>query len=488
MRILFLDLDTLRADHLGGYGYHRDTSPNIDRIAADGVRFDNYYCSDAPCLPSRAALISGRFGIHTGVVGHGGTAADMRIEGARRGFCGGFRDQSLTGMLRRAGLRTVTVSPFAERHGAWWFYAGFTEMYNTGRGGGESAEHITPTVLDWIERNGAADDWFLHVNYWDPHTPYRAPADFGNPFADEPLPQWLTAEVFAKHRKAVGPHTAQEIMMYHNRPNPDCPRQPAELKDLGDLRRMIDGYDCGIRYMDSHIGRIFDALAAAGVTDDLAVIISADHGENQGELGIYGEHATADNPTCRVPLIVRWPGAKSARVDTGLHHNLDLAPTLADLLSQEPHAAWDGRSFAKAVTDGADRGKDYLVLSQCCHVCQRAVRFDDWIYIRTYHDGYHLFPDEMLYNLDDDPHEQHDLAAERRDLCDRAGGRLQEWHDEMMRTMPRGYSEDPMQTVLREGGPAHARGRLKQYCERLEATGRADAIPQLKHRHRREFE
>ena len=86
MRILFLDLDTLRPDHLGCYGYRRDTSPNIDRIAAGGTRFDNYYCSDAPCLPSRAALISGQFGIHSGVVGHGGTAADMRIVGAERGF------------------------------------------------------------------------------------------------------------------------------------------------------------------------------------------------------------------------------------------------------------------------------------------------------------------------------------------------------------------------------------------------------------------
>jgi len=57
-----------------------------------------------------------------------------------------------------------------------------------------------------------------------------------------------------------------------------------------------------------------------------------------------------------------------------------------------------------------------------------------------------------------------------------------------MRTMPRGYSEDSMQTVLREGGPAHARGQLRQYCERLEATGRADAIPELKRRHRQEFE
>ena len=74
MRIVFFDLDTLRPDHLGCYGYFRNTSPNIDSIAREGVRFDRYYCSDAPCLPSRSALQSGLFGIHNGAVGHGGTA------------------------------------------------------------------------------------------------------------------------------------------------------------------------------------------------------------------------------------------------------------------------------------------------------------------------------------------------------------------------------------------------------------------------------
>ena len=103
MRILFLDLDTLRPDHLGCYGYARRTSPHIDRIAAQGTRFDSYYCSDAPCLPSRAALMTGRFGIHSGVVGHGGTAADLRLEGASRRFRDMCDVANLPSVLRRAG-------------------------------------------------------------------------------------------------------------------------------------------------------------------------------------------------------------------------------------------------------------------------------------------------------------------------------------------------------------------------------------------------
>ncbi len=200
MRILYLDLDTLRPDHLGCYGYHRNTSPNIDAIAAQGVRFDGYHCSDAPCLPSRAALMTGRFGIHTGVVGHGGTAADMRLEGASRGFADRLRRESLPAVVRQAGLKPVLISPFAERHSAWWFYAGYTEMHNTGLGGMESAEHVTPTALDWIERNARQDNWFLHVNYWDPHTPYLAA-----------LHRRLQDEAIAGNRGQVGQRVAAGV-------------------------------------------------------------------------------------------------------------------------------------------------------------------------------------------------------------------------------------------------------------------------------------
>ena len=78
MRVLLFDIDTLRADHMGCYGYGRNTTPVMDEIAKEGVRFDDYYCPNAPCLPSRASMISGQYGIHNGIVGHGGTAADMR--------------------------------------------------------------------------------------------------------------------------------------------------------------------------------------------------------------------------------------------------------------------------------------------------------------------------------------------------------------------------------------------------------------------------
>ncbi len=488
MRILYIDIDSLRPDHLGCYGYHRNTSPHIDAIAREGVRFNNCHTSDAPCLPSRTALYTGMFGIHSGVVGHGGTAADLFIEGSDRSFRDRVEIQSLPSDLQYAGFHTAQISPFGQRHAARQFYAGFNEIHNTGQGGMESAEHVAPVVAKWLDDHAVEDNWFLHINYWDPHTPYRVPVAYGEPFAHDPLPDWLTEEVWKKHLQMVGPHKAQEISMYDDEPVSyygDCPRQPQALRTPAELRRMIDGYDTGVRYADDQIGKIVATLKAAGIYDDTAIIISADHGENLGELGLYGEHGTADAITCRVPLIIKWPGCRAGGTDDGLHYSLDLAPTVAELLDRPAQPVWDGASYAATLRTGADTGRDQLVLSQCAHVCQRSVRFREFLYIRTYHDGYHLFPREMIFDLVADPHEQYDLAPVRSDLCREGAARLLDWQDSMMATSI--TNVDPLWTVMREGGPFHARGQLKKYCTYLEKTGRAWAIPELRTRHPSEF-
>jgi len=480
MRILYIDIDTLRPDHLGCYGYHRNTSPNIDRIAAEGVRYENCYASDAPCLPSRTALFSGRFGIHTGVVGHGDTAADPFIEGRGRGFTSTLGNTSWMYCLRQAGFKTVTVSPFGERHSAWHWYANFSEMYNPGKRGMEIADDVSPIAIDWIKRNGKSDNWFLHVNFWDPHTPYRTPREFGDPFAEEPLPEWLTEEVRQQHWRGCGPFSAQEGMNW-GMPVRDWatryPRQPNIMDSMDQVRRMFDGYDTGIRYADEHVGRILNALADVGVLDETIIIISNDHGENLGELNIYSDHQTADQHTTHQPLIVRWPGVTEPRVDTALHYQMDFAATLIELVGGKVPENWDGVSFADSFRRGEQVGRDYLVVSQGAHVCQRAVRFDDYICIRTYHDGYHGFPDIMLFDLKHDPHEQHNLASDRPDLVAEAMAMLGDWYGQMMRTAT--HHHDPMWTVLHEGGPYHNRVDLPKYLERLRRTGRAEWAERL---------
>src|SRR6266540_311319 len=336
MRILYIDIDSLRPDHLGCYGYHRQTSPNIDALAARGVRFENCYVTDAPCLPSRTALWSGRCGFHTGVVGHGGTAAQPFIEGPTRGFQDLFGSTGWMRALRQAGFRTATVSSFGERHSAWHWYAGYHEVYNPGKIGLEVADEVSSLALDWIQRHAGSDNWFLHVNYWDPHTPYRVPGTFGNPFANEPLPAWLTEAVWQRCWEGFGPHSPQEPhgfgdetfhRQYHG--NPDQIDSPEVM------RRWIDSYDTGIRYADEHIGRLLNALADAGVQEEMIVIVSADHGENQGELNVWGDHQTADVMTCRVPLIVRLPELTDRpRVDRAFYYHYDWAATRPDLVAQ----------------------------------------------------------------------------------------------------------------------------------------------------------
>ena len=483
MRIVFFDLDTLRPDHLGCYGYFRNTSPNIDSIAAEGVRFDNYYCSDAPCLPSRSALSSGLFGIHNGAVGHGGTAADQTLQGEDRGFRSRFSRTNLFQQFRDAGLHTVSISTFAERHTSYWYYGGFKEMYNVGMGGGERADQVSPIAIDWIRRNAKNDNWFLHINMWDPHTAYRTPEEFGNPFEGDDFfdHTWMTQEIIDEQRKEASPHGVREIGMYDNTPWPEYPRQPMEIFDMNDYRKLMDGYDCGIAYMDMHIGYILDALREEGVYDDVSFIITSDHGENIGELNSYAEHSTADHITCRIPMIIKWNGGQKGISDDSLRYNIDLAPTVAELFGLKKAKIWDGESYAKTITDGESVPRDYLVLSQMAHVCQRSVRFGDWIYMRTYHDGYHNFPKEMLYNIKEDFHETKNVAAEHPDICDQASHMLLDWFDEQMMKSETGV--DPMQTVLREGGPYHTRGWLKYYCEHLRKTDRAEEAERLIARH-----
>lgn len=249
------------------------------------------------------------------------------------------------------------------------------------------------------------------------------------------------------------------------------------------VRQMFDGYDTGIRYADEHVGRVLNKLSDLGILDDTAVLISSDHGETLGELNVYCDHHLADEFTNRIPFIVRWPGLCAGRVDAGLHYHIDVAATVLELLEFKVPSNWDGRSFAAALREQRDEGRDSLVLSQGAWTCQRSVRFDDYIFTRTLHDGYHELPDEMLFDLASDPHEQTNLAADQPQVVARANQALDHWHADQMRDHATGT--DPMATVLDEGGPWHVVGHLPRYLERLRASGREDGARRLEARYPR---
>lgn len=480
MKVLIFDIDTLRADHMGCYGYGRDATPNIDAVAAEGVRFDAYYCPNAPCLPSRASLISGMYGIHTGVVGHGGTAADMRPQGISRHFQDDFSTNSLFMQFRKAGMKTASVSTFPERHSSWWFNAGLNECYNVGRCGGEIGEEVTEVALDWLKRNRDVEDWALHIHYWDPHTPYRTPLSYGNPYEDVPLSDdWVTPEVFAQHLLHVGPHGVNEIGMWTDESPANCPRHPGKVQTRQEFKTFMDNYDCGVKYTDDQIGRVLALLREQGIYDDVSIIITADHGENIGELGLYAEHGTADEPTCHIPMIIKWNGGQKGIVDKSFHDNTDLCPTITELLgvSVSGNYHYDGESYAQTVLSGTACGKESLVLTQCAHVCQRSARFGDYIYIRTVHGGGHLFEREMLFNVKTDPHQLHNLAKEHPELCAQGAKIILDWVDEQMKRSPSDI--DSLWTVMREGGPEHSRGQIGAYAKRLAGTARDYGVEAL---------
>ena len=475
MRILYIDIDSLRPDHLSCYGYHRQTSPNIDALAAEGVRFTNFYCSDSPCLPSRTALFTGMFGIRTGVVNHGGDYADMPLEGHDRGFRTRVAQESFGSVLRRAGYHTCMISPFPNRHTAYQVSFGFSETYDTGKGGLENADEMYPPAKAWLDANGRKDNWFLHVNFWDPHTPYDHPAAFGNPFADEPIEEWITQDLIDRQNASYGPHGAMDVPGYDDKLPPIWTMGVGHIRTAADAKTHMDGYDTGIRYADFYVGKLVDDLKRLGIYDDTVIIVSADHGENQGELNIWGDHQTADHITNRVPLIVRWPGVTDGQaggVRNGLHYHLDLPATLADLLDAVQPEAWDGTSFAADLSTASDEGRDYLVISQGAWSCQRAVRWENWLLIRTYHTGLKDFPAYMLFDIEADPHETTNLAAARPDVLGEGLCLLDEWVGAQMYRSQRG---DPFWGVIAEGGPLHAKtgsASWDAYLARLRASGR----------------
>jgi len=318
----------------------------------------------------------------------------------------------------------------------------------------------------------------LHVNFWDPHTPYRTPAEFGNPFADCAPASWITQEKIERDYHGYGTYTAAHP------PEPDAgfggyaERLPSEIKTVEDYKRYFDGYDCGIRYADDYVGRILEILDAKGVLDDTVIVISSDHGENLGELNVYADHQTADHVTSRVPFVLRWPGVTRPRVDGGLHYQTDLAATILELAGAEAPETWDGESFADAIRAGREQSRPALVVSQCAWSCQRGVRFDNWIYMRTYDTGLKDFPEHMLFDVANDPHELVDLAPGRADLVQRGEAILKEWCDEMMASS-RGAS-DPLWEVIGEGGPYHTRYDVEHYACQHEEAGHPEHAERMR--------
>ena len=401
--------------------------------------------------------------------------------------------------LSNADHRTCLVSPFPTRHGAFHVLDGFDEWHDTGRGGFERAHEVAPDAERWLDDHAAEDDWYLHVNFWDPHGPYDTPLEYGNPFADEHAPEWLDEETIAAQYESYGPHSAHDVRRWTDPGggHPDwfddaaIERMPEEIDSREAFGEWIDGYDVGIHYMDDHIDRLLDRLREAGVREDTLIVLSADHGENLGEQNVYGDHMLADHWTTCVPLIVSGPGVAPG-VDDGLRYDLDVPPTLLELAGGDVPAGWDGESFAGALADGSvvtDAGREFLVTGQGAWTCQRGIRWDDWLLLETYHDGWQAFDRVELYDLTDDPHETTYLAADHEDAVEHGLSLLERWYADRQLDAATGRNGgnpdapsglvDPLFKEIRDGGPTYLRGEREAYLETLRETDREAAAERI---------
>lgn len=139
---------------------------------------------------------------------------------------------------------------------------------------------------------------------------------------------------------------------------------------------------------------------------------------------------------------------RQGHIDTDFHYQVDLGPTLVEMAGAAQREKWDGISFLPALTEGRSSGRPYLVVSQAAWSCQRAVRFDNWMLIRTYHDGMKDFPDLMLFDIENDPHETTNLVDSHPEIVGRGMILLDEWVAEQMASSD--SPVDPMWNVIHE--------------------------------------
>ncbi|GAA4843338.1 sulfatase [Paenibacillus vulneris] len=472
MRIIYLDIDSLRPDHMGCYGYHRNTTPNIDKIASEGVRFNSCYCASSPCVPSRGSFISGRFGIHHGALTHWGPGGEFQYpegDGHSREI------PFFTRYLREAGMKTVTFSSFGDRHHAWWYFAGWNEVHTHSlKEGNENADEVNASVIPWLKQFGKEDNYFLHIQYWDPHTFYTYPIEYMEQWKDAPVKAFPDEATIASQQQHSFPRSAPFLHWGDKYPA----TMPGQIANRSDFKHAVDGYDGGISYMDKHVGQLLDTLRELGIEDEVCFIISADHGESMGEQGIYIEHASATEAVHHLPLIIKAPGMPSpGKAIDGFVYNVDVIATIADMVGLKVPSGWDGKSFLPALQGEHWQGRDYLVMDHALYVCQRAVRDDRWYFIRTYHPGLYLhFEEVTLYDMVNDPNQTRNVAEQYPEIVKEMDHRLSQWQHEQARKP--GYKADPLQKVIETGPWKYL--TVDDWVRRLDQKGWREAANELR--------
>ena len=321
-------IDTLRADHLGSYGYAQPTSPNLDALARRGARFERAYASSSWTAPSVASMLTGLYpAVHgversTSVLGSGvpTLAESFRAQGyttgaltsnpvfvsPRMGFDRGFDSfDTLHGPPAKAtdAVKIIPTDPT---------FQSFVEV--------ATADRVTDAALQWIAQVDRGDrPYFLVLHYLDPHADYFPPADLAARFGVLPGAPLTGVDQRPLLRSFVAP-------------------------DAKDLATLVGLYDAEIAFTDLHLGRLIEALGRTG--EPTLIVVTADHGEEFGDHGGLLHGQTLFDEQLHVPLIVAGPGVKAGATVAAPVSLVGLWATIADLVGAKPAPAGTGASLA----------------------------------------------------------------------------------------------------------------------------------------------
>jgi arylsulfatase A-like enzyme len=402
-RVILISIDTLRADHLGCYGYGKDTTPHADALAVDGALFSDTYASSSWTLPSHVSLLTS-----LSCFRHGVNLETDRMEESR---------PTLADILRAEGFLCAAVTGGGFLSPVFGFSKGFDvyKQAETSLWTSDAAGQVSAAAADWIETNKDRD-FFLFVHTYQPHNPYLPPAPYDTKFQDAPTSLKMID---------LGGHLGGPRGIF--KPLPEAER-----------RAIVGLYDGEIGYTDAVlVGALTAKLKALGIYDDTMIVLTSDHGEEFYEHGSWEHGHSLYDESLKVPLIVKFPGSKYRGKRIGNFVRLvDIMPTVMEAFGiRVGELDLDGRGLLD-VLRGREK-KDRAVLAHLeggvlnNSVPTRTCLTDGRTKVilnRPYDTaaaGFFAFPpptvpEVEVYDLAADPEEKTDVAARKT----QAAGRL----------------------------------------------------------------
>jgi arylsulfatase A-like enzyme len=400
--IVLIGIDSLRADHMSCYGYPRQTTPHIDRFAQEGALFERTYSAYIPTTSGYTAMLTGMDVITSQVVA-------LRHQGPLRAEV-----RTLPEILRDSGYNTTCVG-FRGNPASRGFdtYLDFTGWGSWNEGRSPKAENLNAVAMPELDRlSKDRKPFFLFLRHMDPHAPYLPPAPFERMFY---------------HGNECDPknHSMDPVMTF----KPFCDFFASWMPPkISDKDYMIAQYDGAVAYMDAAIQTIFTGLEARGILDETIVVINSDHGETLYDHDCYFDHHGLYDQTLHVPLIIRYPGKVPAGTRVaGYNRHQDLLPTLMELAQIDPGIAFDGQSLLPMVRGDVASHDAEFYITECTWMRKHGWRTPEWKLIVALEPDFHYKPPVELYNLTQDPGENHNVAEECPDVVALLKGRMEAW-------------------------------------------------------------